>query len=197
MHRSKTVLEIHNLAFGHTKSRPLFDGFSMTLSGPERAAITGPNGSGKSTLISLILGQRRPWWGQVDLKIKNFAYLDQKTASLDPDQSVMRNFRCRNPSMTSARMFQILAFFLFRKELLEQKVSTLSGGERVRLLLACILMSEEPPQLLILDEPTNHLDLDSIKCIEEALDQYEGAILVVSHDDRFLERIGVGRTIGL
>ena len=96
-----------------------------------------------------------------------------------------------------AERFNILAFFLFTKEILQQKVKTLSGGERIRLLLACILMSKTPPSLLILDEPTNHLDLDSIKCIEEALKKFEGAILIASHDDKFLNTLEVEEFVEL
>jgi ATPase subunit of ABC transporter with duplicated ATPase domains len=86
---------------------------------------------------------------------------------------------------------------LFRNVAAEKLVASLSGGERLRAALACMLMSQEPPQLLILDEPTNHLDLDSVAAIEAALRGYDGAILVVSHDRDFLEAIGVEREIEL
>ena len=197
LHNSKKVLEADQLCFGFSESRPLFKDFSVCVTGPERIAIEGPNGSGKSTLISLLLKKHRPWSGSCSVKVDNYAYLDQKAASLDDELTVLENFRSHNSSMLSAQVFQVLSCFLFRKDMLHQNVRTLSGGERVRLLLACILMSEQPPQLLILDEPTNHLDIDSIQCIESALDGFEGAVLAVSHDKKFLTRIGVTRRIRL
>ena len=105
----------------------------------------------------------------------------------------MENFLFHNADSNEAYAYQVLAQFLFRKEELLKQVQQLSGGERLRALLACVLMSKEPPQLIILDEPTNHLDLDSIRVIEQALKTYMGALLVISHDAKFLENIGINK----
>ena len=146
-------------------------------------------------MLSLLRQKLKPKSGFCRINVDRVAYLDQKAALLRPEMTVLQNFKYFNDRMMSSQVYKILA--AFRKEALEQKIETLSGGERVRLLLACILMSEKPPQLLLLDEPTNHLDIDSIQCIERALNRFEGPMLVVSHDSRFLESIGVTRRINL
>jgi ATPase subunit of ABC transporter with duplicated ATPase domains len=106
-------------------------------------------------------------------------------------------FRRLNPQTSENAARAALARFLFRNVAADKQVASLSGGERLRAALACTLMAERPPQLLILDEPTNHLDLDSIEAIEAALRSYDGALLVVSHDRDFLEAIAVEREIPL
>lgn len=197
VHATKRVVDIDKMSFSYDKSRVLIDNFSLAVYGPERIAIDGPNGCGKSTLLALLRRKISPNKGICEINVEKVAYLDQKASGLNPELTVLQNFRNHNVSMSTAQVFQNLAFFLFRKEALQQKVDTLSGGERVRLLLACILMAEAAPQLLILDEPTNHLDIDSVECIEKALNRFEGAMLVVSHDSSFLSGIGVTRRVSL
>ncbi len=100
-----------------------------------------------------------------------------------------------NPDVKEPGAYRCLAQFLFRNVAALKLVKDLSGGETLRALLACALMSNHPPQLLILDEPTNHLDLDSVKRIESALKNYQGAMIIISHDERFLENIGVEKIV--
>jgi ATPase subunit of ABC transporter with duplicated ATPase domains len=111
--------------------------------------------------------------------------------------SLVEAFRRLNPAASENAARAALARFLFRNTAAEKPVTSLSGGERLRAALACVLAGEAPPQLLILDEPTNHLDLDSIGAVEAALRGYDGALLVVSHDQDFLEAVGVERTLRL
>lgn len=119
------------------------------------------------------------------------SYLDQKISILDPQQTILQNFERLNPEVLHGDCRQRLATFLFRNEDALKLVENLSGGEKLRAALACVLMGEKPPQLILLDEPTNNMDLESIASIESALQNYKGALIVVSHDETFLKNIGV------
>jgi ATPase subunit of ABC transporter with duplicated ATPase domains len=176
----------------------VLDGVSLRIVGPERVALAGPNGCGKTTLLRVAMGQLAPDAGTVRrLPGARTASLDQQGAALDPALSVLENFRAFHPRMeeTAARYF--LARFLFSHEAALQAVGTLSGGQRLRASLACVLGGEHPPSFLVLDEPTNHLDLDALEALESALRAYDGALLVVSHDAAFLDAIGVERHLAL
>lgn len=192
----KTVLAFEDVAFGYPGERPLIEGLSFRLVGPERVAVVGPNGSGKTTLIKLAAGELQPAAGRVTRGARA-ALFDQKTEMLASGETLLEAFRRLNPEASRNDAQAALARFLFRNTAAEKLVDTLSGGERLRAALACTLMSATPPQLLILDEPTNHLDLDSIAAVEAALRGYDGAILVVSHDPDFLEAVGIERRVEL
>ncbi len=177
---------------------PVLDGVSLHIVGPERVALVGENGSGKTTLLRVALASIRLDAGTVRrLPDADIAALDQHGAAMNPSDSVLETFRSYHPDMEPARLRYALARFLFSDEAALQCVSTLSGGQRVRLSLACVLGGERVPSLLILDEPTNHLDLDAIGAIESALRDYDGALLVASHDHDFLEAIGIDRFVRL
>ena len=126
-----------------------------------------------------------------------FAMLDQRVGLIYPALSIRVNFRRLNPSSDENACRAALARFLFRADAALQMAGTLSGGQMLRAGLACVLGGLKPPQLLILDEPTNHLDLDSIAAVEAGLAAYDGALLVVSHDEAFLEAIGITRRIAM
>ena len=192
----KSVLIFDEVGFAYPGAAPIFSGLSFRLTGPERLAVTGANGTGKSTLIRLATGELARTSGRVELGARS-ALLDQQTAMLRQDETLIEAFQRLNPSAGANDAYAALARFLFRNVAAEKTVASLSGGERLRAALACVLMAQLPPQLLILDEPTNHLDLDSIAAIEAALRGYDGAILVVSHDPDFLQAIGVEREIEL
>ncbi|MGW2327038.1 ABC-F family ATP-binding cassette domain-containing protein [Streptomyces sp. NPDC001700] len=175
--------------------RELFSGEGVDLSirGPERIALTGPNGVGKSTLLRVINGE-------LDARAREFkradgrvAYLSQRLDTLPLDRSVAECLASYAPQKPEADRMNLLARFLFRGPAAHLPVGALSGGERLRATLACVLGAEPAPQLLLLDEPTNNLDLDSVEQLEGALNSYEGAFIVVSHDERFLKEIGVNR----
>jgi ATPase subunit of ABC transporter with duplicated ATPase domains len=193
----KMVLDMSGVSYRHPGGPALIDGFNLRLTGPERVALAGANGSGKTTLLRLALGQLEPAAGCVTLGVERVSYLDQSAALLDPTRSVLDNFRARNPGLNETACRLVLARFLFRTDEVHAPAGTLSGGERLRAALACTLCALEPPQLLLLDEPTNHLDLVSLDRLEQALRRYTGALLVVSHDRTFLDRIGVTRRVEL
>ena len=180
---------------GYEPERPILRDFDFIITGPERVAITGPNGSGKTTLLALVSGGLKPWSGTV--RVVHFALLDQRVSLLDPSLSIRDNFRRINPDADENACRAALARFMFRADAALQIVSSLSGGQLLRAGLACVLGGLVPPSLLILDEPTNHLDIDSVSAVEAGLSAYDGALLVVSHDEVFLDNIGIERRLEL
>ncbi|PWR08105.1 ABC transporter [Micromonospora acroterricola] len=179
--------------------RELFagDGADLVIRGPERIALTGPNGAGKSTLLRLVDGDLEPAAGEIRRADGRIAYLSQRLDLLDLDRTVAENFAAYAPGLPDAQRMNLLARFLFRGARVHLPVGVLSGGERLRATLACVLCAEPAPQLLLLDEPTNNLDLVSVAQLESALTAYQGAFVVVSHDERFLAEIGVQRWLRL
>ncbi|WP_397569854.1 ABC-F family ATP-binding cassette domain-containing protein [Schlesneria sp. T3-172] len=192
----KSVIQVQDVTFGYHPDRPVLSHFSLHMRGPERVAITGCNGSGKSTLLGLITGQLKPWHGVVESFVP-FVVMDQTVSCLNASKSIRENYLELNPASNEQACRAALARFMFRADAALQAVSTLSGGQLLRAGLACVLGGETPPPLLILDEPTNHLDIDSIEAIETGLRAYDGALLVISHDETFLERIRIDRRVTL
>ncbi|MEP3072893.1 MAG: ATP-binding cassette domain-containing protein, partial [Maricaulis sp.] len=192
----QSVLSVQDLVFSRDGQR-IVGPLSFEVTGPERIALAGPNGSGKSTVFDLVTGRLQPDSGTVSGRHERFALLDQAVSFLEPDLSVAANARRLNPQLSENTVRSALARYAFRAEAAEKPVSVLSGGERMRAGLACLACAAEAPQLLILDEPTNHIDLEAVELLEQALAGYDGAILVASHDARFLDAIGVTRTITL
>ena len=193
---NKTVLRMDAASAGFDPARPIIRDLSFVVTGPERIAVTGPNGSGKTTFLALVTGALQPWTGTVRV-MTDFALLDQRVSLLDPSLSIRDNFQRINRRADENTCRAALARFMFRADAALQVVSCLSGGQLLRAGLACVLGGTAPPALLILDEPTNHLDIDSIEAVEAGLRAYDGALLVVSHDEAFLEAIGISRRLEL
>jgi ATPase subunit of ABC transporter with duplicated ATPase domains len=194
----RTVLAARGLQV-RVGDRELFvdNGIDLDIRGPERIALTGANGAGKSTLLRVIEGDLSPERGDVQRVDGRIAYLSQRLDLLDPDRSVAESLAAFAPSSTHTRRMHLLAQFLFRGDLVHLPLAALSGGERLRATLVCVLNAEPAPQLLLLDEPTNNLDLVSVSQLESALNAYRGAFVVVSHDESFLAAIGVQRRLRL
>ncbi|GAA2102025.1 ATP-binding cassette domain-containing protein [Microlunatus panaciterrae] len=163
---------------------------SAHLRGPERIGLLGPNGAGKTTLIDTVRGAIQPRSGSVDLRVPH-RLLPQRLQVLDDDLTVLAGVSKLAPGADDNTLRAQLARFLLDADMIARPAGSLSGGERFRASLAALLLSEPPPQLLILDEPTNNLDLDSVRQLTAALCAYRGALLVASHDQPFLEDIGL------
>jgi ATPase subunit of ABC transporter with duplicated ATPase domains len=167
-------------------------GGGLDLRGPERIALIGRNGAGKTTLLRTIAGELEPVSGEAVTHVP-LRFLPQRLDVLDGELTVVENVARFAPGATNNRVRARLARFLFRGARADQKAATLSGGERFRAALAALMLAEPAPQLLMLDEPTNNLDMASVRQLTTALESYEGALIVASHDLPFLESIGITR----
>ncbi|WP_369194881.1 ABC-F family ATP-binding cassette domain-containing protein [Streptomyces djakartensis] len=183
----RTVLTLRDLRLRHGARVEGLD-----LRGPERVALIGRNGAGKTTLLRTIGGELAPEAGEVTAHVP-LRFLPQRLDVLDGELTVAENVARFAPDSTNNRVRARLAHFLFRGARADQKAATLSGGERFRAALAALMLAEPAPQLLMLDEPTNNLDMASVRQLTSALESYEGALLVASHDLPFLESAGITR----
>jgi ATPase subunit of ABC transporter with duplicated ATPase domains len=162
----------------------------FTWRGNVRVALQGANGSGKSTLLNALLGSEFDTRGQLRRGAVAAMYLDQRCRSLDDSESVFDNVRAVS-SGTDSEIRNGLARFLFNGSTVFQKAGNLSGGERLRAALAQGLLSTRQPEVLLLDEPTNNLDLANLEFLERVVSEFRGALVIVSHDENFLENCGV------
>ncbi|MHB9857801.1 ABC-F family ATP-binding cassette domain-containing protein [Streptomyces sp. YIM S03343] len=184
----RTVLTLQDLELAYgARARG-----GLELRGPERVALVGRNGAGKTTLLRTIAGELAPVSGEARAHVP-VRFLPQRLDVLDGDLTVAENVARFAPGATNNRVRARLARFLFRGARADQKAATLSGGERFRAALAALMLAEPAPQLLMLDEPTNNLDMASVRQLTTALESYEGALVVASHDLPFLASIGVTR----
>jgi len=174
----------------------LFDPVDVHLRGPVRVALSGPNGSGKSSLLRALTGQISHSAGTLECTIKP-VLLDQDFSILRNNETLRDAWLRLNPTGMVEEAQAALARFLFRNKAAQKRVSELSGGERVRAGLACVVAGKPAAKFLLLDEPTNHLDLNSVEAVEQVLKAYDGALIVVSHDRHFLDAIGIDQEISL
>jgi len=177
----KQVLVLEDLVLPHVPVPPL----NWRMDGPMRVALKGPNGCGKSTLLKILLGEIAPRSGTCKVSV-SCAYLDQHLSRLDLSQSVMTHLNLGHTPLEEGVLRTRLAQLQLGADKVSLPLAELSGGERLKAALACVLWRAEATQLLLLDEPTNHLDLASVQAIEAALAGFPGALLVVSHDEAFL-----------
>lgn len=185
----REVVEINNLVHTYDE-KILFLDANLLLERGDRIAFLGPNGAGKSTLLRLIMGMEQPTEGSVQLGAHNVipGYFEQNQAeALDLSRTVMQTIHDEVPEWKNEEVRTILGRFLFSGDTVFKKVEALSGGEKARLALAKMLL--RPVNLMILDEPTNHLDIPAKEMLEEAIQNYEGTVILVSHDRYFISKV--------
>jgi len=179
---SGPILQLQHVTFGYDSTQPLFSDVCLDFTTKSRISLLGRNGLGKSTILSIILGQLTPTEGKVfrnhNLRLAMFAqhHIDQLDLSLTPLQHLANCF----PTMKELEIRACLGHFGLGGKLAVQKMQTLSGGQKSRVIFA--LVTHQNPHILILDEPTNHLDYDTINALTEAIKEFEGGVILVSHN---------------
>ena len=191
---NKELVRISDMTFSYP-NKQIFQNFNLSIMGCSRVRLCGNNGTGKTTLLKLICGQLQPDSGTVRVTGR-VAYLNQDLSLLDKNKTIVENIM-NLTGVLKHDAHAIAANFGFRGDASQKKVGVLSGGELLKATLASVLGGTEQPELLILDEPTNNLEIKSIEILEDALNQYRGAILLVSHDEMFAENINIDRVINL
>lgn len=187
----KIVFELENVTY-QIEDKRLVNDFSVQVLRGDKIALIGPNGIGKTTLLKLMLGSLAPTSGSVHCGTKlEVAYFDQYRLELDPEKTVMDNLaEGKQEVMVNGRLRHVLGYlqdFLFPPKRARTPVRALSGGERNRLLLAKLFL--KPSNLLVLDEPTNDLDIETLELLEELVNDYQGTVLLVSHDRQFVDNV--------
>ncbi len=186
----KTVLAAADLTFGFSKDKALWKPLTFNLYRGQKIALAGPNGCGKSTLIKLAVGDLKPWSGNVEMgsKVRIGYYTQHQLDILDPEKPVLSELRrLSDPKMTEEELMSVLGLFMLGQNFFDRPVRELSGGEKARLVLSSLFLARA--NFLVLDEPTNHLDLESREALVQALESYDGAILLVAHDRWLLGRV--------
>lgn len=196
LHRGKVLVEADGINFSYSDVLLWGSPLSFKFLSGERIALKGANGSGKTTLIKLLLGELEVHSGILNRAVIDSVYIDQDYSLIDNSLSVFEQ------ALSFNRLFLLehevkmrLNRFLFSAADWNKCCVSLSGGERMRLLLCCLEIASQSPDLIILDEPTNNLDIHNIEILTSAISSYEGTLIVVSHDDYFLEQIGVDRIV--
>lgn len=198
--QTKEMIICKNLNFKYKYDQNLLwtPNLNIEIIGNKRVAILGKNGSGKSTFIKLITGNLTPSQGEIKLGSQHFFVLDQHCSLLKDELSILENMQIFASDKIENHELRIRAGrFLFYGDSVFKKVKVLSGGERLRVALACLLATNNAPDILILDEPTNNLDLESIDILKNSLNKYSGTLIVISHDQYFLNDITIEKMIYL
>jgi len=184
---ARNLVLAEGLGFTYDGRRWLFRNAAFYVQRGDRVAVLGPNGSGKTTLVRLLTGELKPTEGRLHVAPVRIGYLAQELEALDPRNTVLEEASGGNAAPDQARIRTLLACLLFRRDEVYKPVAVLSGGEKVRLAVAKLLLAD--PDLLVLDEPTNGLDLASRERVEEALAGYPGTLILVSHDRYLVQRL--------
>lgn len=198
LHRGKILFTAKDINYGYGKRLLWKEPLNIQITSGERIALKGLNGSGKTTLINIILGKFEPGSGTVNRADNKTVYIDQDYSLIDNGINVYEQAQRFNFSVLQEHEIKTrLARFLFTKDYWDKPCSALSGGEKMRLMLCCLTISNQTPDIIVLDEPTNNLDIQNIEILTAAVNDYKGTLIVVSHDEYFLEQINVARVIEL
>jgi len=196
LHKGKILFTAKEINFGYGESLLWKQPLSFQLTSGARIALKGLNGSGKTTLIKIILGELEPKTGAVYRADNRAVYIDQDYSLINNQLKVYEQAQQFNTTALQEHEIKIrLARFLFAKDDWDKSCSALSGGEKMRLMLCCLTIGNQAPDLIILDEPTNNLDIQNIEILTAAINDYDGTLIVISHDEYFLEDIGVGEEV--
>lgn len=199
LHQGKILFTATDINFSYENEKYIWsEPLSLQITSGERIVIKGSNGSGKTTLINIILGNLIPQTGAVSIAESRSVYIDQDYSLIDNKLTIYEQAEFFNTSTLQEHEIKIrLNRFLFSKSDWDKPCSTLSGGERMRLMVCCLNITDKSPDIIILDEPTNNLDIQNIEILTQAINEYKGTLLVISHDETFLEQINIERIINV
>lgn len=198
LHSGKILVTVEDINFTYGKEKLWKENISMEVRSGDRISVKGSNGSGKTTLIKLLLGNIKPLEGKINKTEFNSIYIDQEYSLIDNDSTLYDFVQTFNDNaMQESEVKTLLSRFLFWKDTWDKKCGMLSGGERLRLLLCGLSISNKAPDMIILDEPTNNLDLQNVEILTNSIKDYHGTLLVISHDEVFLQEIGIDRELML
>ncbi|MBT1696602.1 ATP-binding cassette domain-containing protein [Fulvivirgaceae bacterium PWU4] len=198
LHSGKVLVEADAINFGYNGQMLWNAPMSFQVTSGERIVLKGSNGSGKTTLIKIMLGEMEPTAGTIRRVVDRAVYIDQDYSLINDqlsvyDQALTFNFTALQEHEVKIRLNR----FLFTKDFWDKPCSTLSGGEKMRLMLCCLTIGNQAPDIIVLDEPTNNLDIQNTEILTGAINEYSGTLIVVSHDQHFLKEINVKRVIEL
>lgn len=196
LHKNKILINAKQINFGYDNKLLWQEPLDFTITSGERIAIKGTNGSGKTTLIKIILGEIQPKTGELYRADSKTIYIDQNYSLINNTLTVYEQAEQFNDSSLQEHEIKIrLNRFLFTKTDWDKPCSALSGGERMRLMLCCLTICNQSPDIIILDEPTNNLDIQNSEILTNAISEYEGTLIVVSHDIYFLKQVNIEESI--
>jgi len=199
LHKGKVLFTAENINFKYANSDFIWkNNLNLQILSGSRIAVKGSNGSGKTTFIKILLGNLEPQHGTVFRKESKSVYIDQDYSLIRNHLKVYEQAQQFNTFNLEEHEVKIrLNRFLFPQNTWDKPCSALSGGERMRLMLCCLSIGSESPDIIILDEPTNNLDIQNIEILTNAINDYQGTLLVISHDETFLDQININQTINL
>ena len=196
LHSGKVLISAEEINFKYDEENLWKENLNLEIRSCYRILIKGSNGSGKTTLIKLLLGDLQPSVGKISKSDFQTVYIDQEYSLIDKKATVYEFAQQFNDNaLQESEVKTLLSRFLFGKDTWDKKCGVLSGGERLRLLLCGLSISQKAPDLIILDEPTNNLDLQNVEILTDSIKDYHGTLLVISHDGVFLEEIGVNQIV--
>lgn len=198
LHIGKILVTAKDVNFGYGESRLWQDPLNLQIKSGDRIRFSGNNGAGKTTLLKLLLGELEPTEGTITRADFKYIYIDQEYSIVQPHLTVFEQLEQFNLfAKPEHELKMILSRFLFPVGTWDKSCSKLSGGEKMRLAICCLMVSNSTPDLFILDEPTNNLDIQSVNIITAAIKDYNGTVLLVSHDLYFVKEIKINRVVEL